>query len=299
MNFTQTRSSSTLNLYHSQTNRKKQLFEAIACKDLKAIEYFADKETANALNENARTPMAVLIEMAEYTPVTQLNTLVEIGQLLIWAEADLQYQQGTAKKTYLHIAAEYGCAPLCQLLIDFGCDIEAQNFLGSTPIISAAHYKRTRSTIAILAKNYANVRAQTLPDIKQIGCGGLTALHVAFNENKIDNILGLYENRADLDATSACGSTVIECMDSSLIRYFDLAPQLHYIFTDILICRKALYIAKNDQTSPQSISQCENELNTILTRHQILLRDAREKVERKLNALLNQEFESSIIKTLR
>ncbi len=289
-------------IYSAQVTKENRLFQAIAENKIEAVRILADETTSNAINEQGLTPLGMLITQSEHITPHETHALVEMGRALISAGAEVNYPHKQSKKTALHVAAEYGCLPLCELLVSHGGNIEAKDSFGATPIISAASFKRTSDVIDYLAQQHANVNAQTYAHMKGVAGGKMTALHFAFNENQINNILSLVEKGAALDAVSDCGATVLECMHMDLFGFFELDPQLCHTFAAILKSRRTLSAEKNHSTDNEGssviLNSYEKELGELLQKHNRAIANAYHIVQEKIIAMIKEKALAEIRSTL-
>lgn len=115
---------------------------------------------------------------------------VEIGRLLLDANADLEAEDGNGE-TPLTMAASKGHYGVLQLLIDRKANIEATGRNGSTPLAVAAYEGHVRIS-RLLLDHGANANARD--------DDGITPLHLAARKNYYHVVRLLLDNDANVDA---------------------------------------------------------------------------------------------------
>ena len=117
-------------------------------------------------------------------------------------ELDINAIYSTTLATLLHKAAWKNDVTMCNILIDRGADINAENDNGETPLHLAAYNGYTKICKLLIDKG-ANVNAKQW-------CGGMTPLHRAVCRKHFKTCEVLIKNNANVNIRANSGETPLE-----------------------------------------------------------------------------------------
>jgi ankyrin repeat protein len=184
-----------------------------------------DLETANLLIRAGADPKTANHDGATPMFLASQNGSAAMIELLLKAGADVNAPVLAHAETALMMAARSGSVDAVRVLLDHGAEINAKDTLRGTTALMWASEQGHVSVVELLASRGADVRAQSevLKTLKRRGLGyapakdqggadapikgGLTALMFAARQGSLECVRALAKSGADLNQTSADGSS--------------------------------------------------------------------------------------------
>jgi len=163
---------------------------------------------AKTANRFGATPLSLAVLNGNGVVVDEILKAGENPNAVISEEGD----------TALMAAARTGKVDAVKALLDRGANVNGTNPRGQTPLMWAAAEKNA-AVVKYLIERGADANAKTLPlpppkplDLifsAPTPAGGLSALHFAARQNDMASVGALLDGKADINTTSADGSTAL------------------------------------------------------------------------------------------
>ncbi|MGE0010490.1 MAG: ankyrin repeat domain-containing protein [Candidatus Babeliales bacterium] len=174
------------------------------------------------------------------------NNLIVINELLLQGvDANAKTNHGSA----LHMAARWGSQETIKLLLEYGANVHAQDFMQRTALHWAA-CKGTIEIIKLLLAAGADIHAQDYE--------GKTALHMVTNKNSLDLLLSY---GADIKAQDDYGNTPLHAIASGENAERTDAPNLVKVVATLLERGADPHAVNNAYSTPlfDAISSADSE----------------------------------------